>query len=103
MILFSNAVPDLSKPHFISAWQIILKGQIYRLQAEDVHRSPGDINYFKNNLQEVIINPEAQVGFQYGEALVKAGFIMLTFCRADVLLWAPGVSLFTACSDWAML
>lgn len=50
-----------------------------------MHNSPVDINYFKNNLQEVIINPEAQVGFLH-VALVKAGFIMLTFCRVDVPL-----------------
>lgn len=67
---FRNSTPSIR--------QIVLTRWIYRLLREDMHHSPADINYFQNNLQEVIINPEAQVGFQYG-ALVKAGFIMLTF------------------------
>lgn len=63
-----------------------------------MHDSPVDINYFKNNLQEVIINPEAQVGFQHG-ALVNAGFIMLTSCRSARAVLSVGVSLFTAYSN----
>lgn len=46
-----------------------------------IHDSPVNINYSQNNSLD-IISPEKQVG-SLRSGLVKAGFIMLTFCRME--------------------